>query len=111
MPPSYPARDFDPRLTKHAQSLSPLIHALNSYIQTTGSAPYSLDRLPKSVKVPEGVHYEPKQTHYRILLKLGWDPALWYDSQSRSWTFEPGDGRPEKVIKLQVEPIAGGNVR
>lgn len=104
MSPNYPARDFDPRLTKAAQSVTPVIRALDSHIRTTGSIPDSLERLSQGVRVPPGMYYVPEMDHYRCGIKLGWDPSLWFDSRSRAWTFDPGDGSPKKVIKLNVEP-------
>jgi hypothetical protein len=98
---NHPARDNDPKLTEFARSLAPVIHALDSHIQTTGMAPESLDQISKSIQIPKDVIYQPAKGHYRIGIKLGWDPILWYDSQTRVWTFDPGDGGPSKDIKLQ----------
>jgi hypothetical protein len=98
---SYPARDFDPKLTEFARSLAPIIRALDSHIQTTGMTPESLDQISRSIQIPKDVIYQPAKAPYRIGIKLGWDPILWYDSQTRVWTFDPGDGGPSKDIKLQ----------
>jgi hypothetical protein len=109
IPPSYPARDYDPRLTRSAELIVPLIHALDLKIQATQMVPDSLDGLSSSISVPEGTYYSPEQMHYRIGVKLGWDTSLWYDSRTRAWTFDPGDGGPEKPIKLRTEPSVSPN--
>ena len=101
--PGYPARDFDARLTKKAQELAPVIRALDLHIETTGSIPDSLERLSPVVQAPRGLYYSPGKGYYRCGVKLGWDPTLWYDSRTRDWTFDPGDGSPAKVIRLDVE--------
>lgn len=100
---NYPARDYDPRLTEYAQSTAPLIRALGTQLKVNGHLPQSLKSLGSSIQVPSNLSYLPEDDHYRFYLKLGWDPSLLYDSQTNTWTFDPGDGRPEKVIKLVLE--------
>src|SRR4051812_41698636 len=86
---SYPAKDFDPRLTGYAQSAAPVIEALDSHQKATGVLPGSLDQLSSTSPVPPGLAYVPQKESYSLYVKLGWDPALRYDSSSRTWTFDP----------------------
>ena len=104
--PTYPARDYDPKLTGYANLLLPVIHALNSHIQDNGRAPTSLEQLEAIVSFPPNLYYIPESymsesESYRVGIQLGWDPILWYESNSRKWIFDPGDGTSEKSIKLK----------
>lgn len=100
--PNYQPQNFDPKLTPRAESLVPVICALDAYIRTTGLVPQSLDQLPSLPGMTAYLYYSAEPNHYRLGIKLGWDPSLWYRSQDGRWTFDPGDGQPEKVITLDV---------
>jgi hypothetical protein len=106
---NYPAKDFDPLLTQYAQSATPLIRALDSQIKTTGTVPESLGRVLLTTQAPKSLSYLPEKDYYRLYIKLGWDPSLFYDSRTHTWTFDPGDGKPQKVIKIIAEPDAAPN--
>lgn len=93
--PSYAVRDWDPVLTKHALALSTEIAALDADFKATGLYPNA----PTYV-LPEHF-YTSSGSSYRLGVKLGWDPALWYEP-AVGWTFEPGDGSPEIPVKLKA---------
>jgi len=124
----YPARDFDPRLTRIARTALPIMEALERYHGKTGSYPASLTELraylpvgaeineainmaylPVGVKMKEAGngfmswHYERLDPGYCIASKLGWDSALYYDSQADQWIFHRGDGTPNVPIILQLD--------
>ena len=52
-----------------------------------------------------GWGYEPPvyEPGYTLSRRLGWDPTLYFNSETREWVFDPGDGDSEKIIKLDVE--------
>ncbi len=111
----YPAKDFDPRLTQEAMTGLPIIKGVKRYFEVNKEYPKGFnqlkDCLPDGESIPDEYqefymykrwHYIKMSQGYRISKKLGWDPALVYDSDTQQWTFVPGDGSPEKVIKLKV---------
>jgi hypothetical protein len=113
MPPSYAAKDFDPRLMKMAATATPIIAAVQRYRVTHGSFPPDLksfrDGLPTSVIVghdlADGWRYSRSEggLTFHLVTKLGWDPCLIYEATATNftWTFDPGDGSDKKEVKLQ----------
>ena len=69
--------------------------------------PERLEDIPVELSQAPPVYYMPTPNYYILSIKLGWDPKLIFSSQDRSWTFDPGDGSPEKKIKLDVETMFG----
>lgn len=111
MKSSYPAADFDPRLTKEARLALPVIAAIQKYQKAhLGALPPNLDVIRNDLphetdlrdEMTHGWRYVPDGEHFRLYRKLGWDPALFYETQNGQpvWTFDPGDGSPEKTLKL-----------
>ena len=93
----YAAKDYDPLLTSYARPAVSIIKAADLYIQKHHTIPSDSDlNLQKSLTID----YLPESDSYRIYIKLGWDPSLRYSSKDKSWTFDPGDGRNEKIIRL-----------
>lgn len=106
---NYPAKDNDPKLLACARSAVPIIRAIESYESRTGRLPEELkDLAVEQAQVPS-VYYKPGPNYYTLTIKLGWDPSLVFSSQDRSWTFDPGDGSPEKRITLNAEPAGRGD--
>ena len=109
---SYPATDFDSRLTQEARLALPLIKAIRHYREThSNTLPPNLDviraDLPHTTDLrDEMIHgwtYVPEDSgKFRLYRKLGWDPALWFEEVGGVdvWTFDPGDGSPTKQLKL-----------
>lgn len=101
LPPSYPARDHDPRLAKTAATAKPLIAAIDRYFEQHGRFP--ADLASAITTEPGGWTYTPiGSSGYSLSKKLGWDPSLHYRYQNglAQWVFDPGDGTPESVIIL-----------
>jgi hypothetical protein len=116
MRPSYEAVDNDPRLTDYARSALPIIAAIGKYHDQNGEYPNDVTKLgtllvaSKISQIP-GVGQDvngwtyyrvPKSDGFVLSLALGWDPTLAYECKGNagSWIFDPGDGSPEKTIKL-----------
>ncbi len=109
MRPTYPARDNDLRLTKHARTAVPLIRALEAYRNRTSLLPSSLVEIAEMLPAeqsPEantpnqwrGWWYAFRENEYTLTRKLGWDPVLIYRSSDASWEFNPGDGSPGRCL-------------
>ena len=110
---SYPAEDFDSRLTQEARLALPLIKAIRAYRDShSHKLPPNLDviraDLPHTTdlrdKMTHGWTYVPEDSgQFRLYRKLGWDPALWFEEVggADTWTFDPGDGAPAKNLKLK----------
>ena len=81
----------------------PIIEKVESYESRTGRLPEKLEDLGVHPSQYPRVSYTPESNYYTLWIKLGWDPSLTFSSQDRSWTFDPGDGSPRKIIKLDVE--------
>ena len=109
MSAGYPARDYDPTLTEFALTLVPLITAIGEKKKEEGDIPQTIDSFSDLIEDPLKIYYNPEKEYYRIGIKLGWDPVLWFDSRNQTWTFDPGDGSPSQEIKLRVDPDAGLN--
>jgi hypothetical protein len=107
MPPTYPAKNNDPKLTKYAESLAPIIKAIESFKDQHSRFPKDtaevLAELPNPMAEKNRWHYHADDNGYWISIKLGWDPSLTYDGSKDVWIFEPGDGSPETQIKLDVD--------
>jgi hypothetical protein len=115
MRPDYAAADYDPRLTQEAATAKPLIVALKRYHDDHSAFPaHAADLLsylsspPAQLSAPDYIldwdYYRlPKRGGYVLSRKLGWDPRLKYScSGSEShWSFDPGDGSPEKTLLLK----------
>jgi len=99
VPPTYDARDHDPRLSREAATAQPLIDALARYRTDNGQFPSNLSALGVAA---DDWFYALEPSGYRLSKKLGWDPMLHYrfEHGSGRWVFEPGDGRPERQITL-----------
>ena len=99
LPPTYAARDHDPRLSKEAATAQPIIDALSRYRTEHGQFPADISAL--GVGAHEWV-YLSQPSGYTLSKKLGWEPFLHYRfEQGRGrWVFEPGDGSPEREITL-----------
>jgi hypothetical protein len=102
---NYSAKDNDPKLLACAQSIVPIIKEIEAYQSRTGRVPETLDDIVTQTRQLPDVYYMhvPESNHYRLAIKLGWDPSLIFSSKDRSWTFDPGDGSPQKIIKLDAE--------
>jgi len=103
MRPSYPARDYDLRLTREAATARPLIDAIAAYQRRSGALPKDLSQLPgKPSPDPWRYTLDPDGRHYTLWRALGWDPSLRWegDGSTGRWVFDPGDGSPEKDIRL-----------
>lgn len=105
MPPSYRARNYDPRLTRAAASIQPVIEAIAAYRRRFGALPKNLSQLPVQPSPSERWIYTltPDGQHYSLWHALGWDPSLRWegDGLTGRWVFDPGDGSPEKEIQLK----------
>lgn len=110
---SYPAKDHDPFLTEIAQKAGPIVEAVKAHLEQHSTYPRSLsvveDWLPDEgiQRTAEGGvywfrewSYIPEPDGFRLYYSLGRDPSLNYDSRHDTWTFDPGDGSPTKVIVL-----------
>jgi hypothetical protein len=97
---TYPAKDFDPTLSAEAKKAFPLIDSIDRYLAKNGHLPSSLSDV--GVSSIDQIYYMPESDHYTIMIKLGWDPSLNYDSSDKSWTFDSGDGKKSKPIKIQT---------
>jgi hypothetical protein len=99
LPPTYDARDRDPRLSREAATAQLLIDALARYRAEHGQFPS--DILATGVSAHDWV-YATQPSGYTLSKKLGWDPVLHFRfEQNRGrWVFEPGDGSPEREITL-----------
>ena len=104
---NYPAKENDPKLSKIARSVVPIIQKVEAFESRKGRLPETLEDLAVELSQIPPVYYMPISNHYILSIKLGWDPKLTFDSQDRGWTFDPGDGSPEKKIKLDVETTFG----
>jgi len=115
MSPTYHAKDSDPRLTRIARTALPIIAALEKCHEVTGSYPEDYEGLrnyladgndiPAIVNKYYAHHgwlYEKFDVGYVLSYRLGWDPDLLYRSEQKEWVFQPGDGSPDKTIKLDV---------
>jgi hypothetical protein len=117
MRPSYPAADYDPRLTREASTATPVIAALNRYRSKHSAFPAVASQLASYLPSASAASSDLKDGYvcgwlywktdngrgYRLSRKLGWDPALVYEyhgSKGR-WVFGPGDGTAEKPIILK----------
>lgn len=92
-------------------SAKPLLVAVEKYHQQHRAYPDELDVLTKeldeehyleemrSLGVPRVSSVRPEGRGYQIYIKLGWDPALFYDSTENEWIYEPGDGSDTTVIE------------
>ncbi|MFA5203630.1 MAG: hypothetical protein WC708_04415 [Lentisphaeria bacterium] len=109
MRPTYPAKDNDPRLLAIAQHTMPIIVAIETYRNRTGKTPLNLADAGISTTDQESIAYTIEADHYLLWIRLGWDPSLVFNSKDRSWTFEPGDGSPEKRIKLDAKSMAAAS--
>lgn len=114
---SYRAKDYDARLTKVAATALPMIEAIEKYRHDHGGAfPKTDADFAEYVSPSPSVTLKPiisvngwiynffdSEPGYNLWHKLGWDPALIYqfDGSKGSWTFDPGDGSPEKKIILK----------
>ncbi len=111
---SYPARDYDPRLTREAAKILPLIAAVNRYHGEHSAFPAKEEDLaaynpmpkPQKGSAPIVWHYTltGNGSGYTLFLSLGWDPSLQYryNGSQGQWVFEPGDGTTdEKIIALK----------
>jgi hypothetical protein len=106
---NYRVQDNDPKLLEYARRLVPIIKRIEAYESRTGRFPETLeDIVTQPSQIPGEIYYMhmPESNHYRVAIKLGWDPSLIFSSQDRSWIFDPGDGSPEKIIKLDAEQSA-----
>lgn len=105
--PSYPAKDHDPKLTEYAESLAPIITAIEAFhdrnFRFPADANEILAELPNPDTEKDRWYYHVHDDGYSISIKLGWDPSLAYDSADGVWIFDPGDGSPEKQIELDVD--------
>ncbi len=103
---TYPAKDNDPRLLVVARSITPVIDRIDAYRTRTGKLPATTEDADAHQPDPSSLYYiyTIDEDHYLLWIKLGWDPSLVFNSKDRSWTFVPGDGSPEKRIKLDAEP-------
>ena len=117
MPPSYPAANYDPRLTREASTAKVVIAALNRYRSDHSAFPAVASQLtpylPSASATPGdlkngfvcGWSYWKTDNGrgYDLARKLGWDPVLHYEyhgSEGR-WIFDPGDGSTSKTIILK----------
>ena len=110
--PAYRVRDHDPVLSGEADAVRPLIARIEAYRLKEGRYPEDLHKLGiatlsssgpgTSVDPSTGWTYAPAKHGYVLWLKVGWDPALSYvrDAGDAYWVFDPGDGSPEKRLKL-----------
>jgi hypothetical protein len=98
---SYNAKDYDRRLTKRAKSALSVIQEVELYHKEHG-------RFPSEAKDYETSNsdYTPDADYqgYRLYIKFGWDPSLRYVHNGKVgiWIFDPGDGSPEREIKLDL---------
>jgi hypothetical protein len=113
---SYPAADYDPRLTREAATGTPLIAALKRYHEEHAAFPdHAADFASYLPNPPEQLgtqspyildwrYYRLKKSGgYVLTRKLGWDAKLlyYYDGPGTRWVFDPGDGTPTKTIILK----------
>ena len=103
---SYPAKDYDPRLTREAATGLPLIAAINRYHEENSAFPATkADLAVPSDKAESRWDYRRDQdgSGYSLFHPLGWDPSLQYRSNGTQgqWVFDPGDGSEEKPILLK----------
>jgi hypothetical protein len=117
MRPSYQARNYDPRLTREASTATPAIAALNRYRSQHSAFPAAASQLAPYLPPAYATTIGLKESYvgrwnywktdngqgYRLSLRLGWDPFLYYqyDGSKGHWVFVPGDGSPEKPIILK----------
>ena len=131
LPSSYPATDYDARLTGVAREAIPIIVAVDGFYARHGQCPRPVipgDLAELRAALAEGLiatrhgqfvligspgmvtgwlYYvadDPRSC--RLSRKLGWDPDLvWSRNRDRTqWIFVPGDGSDEKPIRLEPEP-------
>ena len=110
---SYPAADYDDRLTQEARLALPLIAAIRRYRDShSNTLPEDLNAI--RADLPRETDPQDDMTHgwtfvpgesgqFRLYRRLGWDPTLWFgeDAGVDTWTFDPGDGTPTKTLKLK----------
>ncbi len=117
----YP-KDFDEDLTVIARSSCSLIRAINSYHVKENKYPAKLTDLFPDYLFPiadELTFYQPgnqalkwrnwlyepdADAGYSLSFKLGWDSCLGIIDPSKltDWVYIPGDGSPNRPIKLLV---------
>jgi hypothetical protein len=102
MSSTYPAKDNDPKLLAYARNAAPIIKEIESIKNRTGRLPEKLDDVAAPPKIAY-VYCMTESNSYTLTIKLGWDPSLVFSSQDRSWAFDPGDGSPERKIRLDDE--------
>ena len=116
LPPTYQPVDYDPYLTTAAQSAMPILRALRSYRGDHQSFPQQAAELALYLPVVSGTPAAAREFvlgwdyvrgdkagAFTLSRKLGWDPSLLYrfDGGSGSWSLDPGDGSPEKLLQLK----------
>ncbi len=97
---NYTVRDNDPRLMEDVRRITPIIEAIEAHQRRTGKLPARLEDIDARPAEIARLAYAPESDHYTLTVKLGWDPSLVFSSQDRSWTFDPGDGSPERRLRL-----------
>jgi hypothetical protein len=110
MSPTYPAADYDDRLTREAKTGTAVIAALKCFHDEHAGFPadarelktYLATGAPSEI---QGWRYSRNAEGLGFTLprRLGWDPDLIYefDGVNARWIFSPGDGSPARVIALK----------
>lgn len=106
-----PAKPEDlAQLRRHAYEATPLLEAVKAFQTDHGFVP-DFAQLEDSTRLTaayratcldesNGWHYVRDGKAFRLYLKLGWDPLLTYDSISRQWEYDPGDGHEPTIIEM-----------
>jgi hypothetical protein len=85
----------------------PLLQTLEKYRQAHAKYPGNLNEVEFSQPhylqdvndtYPLAYSLNDDRQGFRLYLKLGWDPALRYDSTMHQWKYDPGDGTEEALI-------------
>jgi hypothetical protein len=108
---TYNAVNGDWFLTRKARSAVPYMTAIERYRADHGAVPGKAKDLATYLSpgmitaggTLGGWNYSTDNAGgYTLSLRLGWDPSLEYhwNSGIGTWSFSPGDGTPEKIIKL-----------
>lgn len=103
MPPNHDAKDFDPELEKEAKSAATLIAKLEEFRRLNKTYPGTLKEVGHERSGWNYYRGKDGQS-YSISIRLGWDPCLFYKRSRHQarWVFAPGDGSPDKEIKLST---------
>ncbi len=100
---NYFPENNDPILSEHARIILPLIDAIEEYKTEFEKIPISIDDLNEISDINMSIVYNPiDDENYIIIIRLGWDPSLIYKSSGQKWIFDPGDGKNEIPVKLDL---------